>query len=391
MMSHISRLLFTFFITFQIPLICLSFHAVTPFKSLIRSGKILPPLNAHRETVVFDFSNPSHKEKSISSFERIDDAIMGGISLSALKDVPSKPYASWSGICRTDGGGFCGMRTLPFLQPLNATGYDGVWMDCILASDEEPEKRVWKMTLRTDSSRGEQVFQSEFDLAHAMKNRNTNSSPMARVQIPFESFQMVRGPRLVPDGPKLNTTGGIFQVGMTLSKFKMAQNTTVLENFRAGYFDLHISQIGFYATKKTDDVAIATITTESTIVSVETLSKTEAERKRPKILRFVVLPIAKLLFSEKANRRKSAMNILREKRNMSRIRAILFGIQSRRKSIGILPSIAKSASIIGIDITRGVVKQSLKIALLYPLRFVGLVVRFIKKSLGMKVQTRLKE
>ena len=61
-------------------------------------------------TPVFDFSltDPVIKEKSANSFERIDDAIMGGISQSSLRDIPNQPYASWSGVCRTDGGGFCG-------------------------------------------------------------------------------------------------------------------------------------------------------------------------------------------------------------------------------------------------------------------------------------------
>lgn len=356
-----------------------------------------------QETIIFDFSNStSLKEKSISSFERIDDAIMGGISLSALKDVPSAPYASWSGICRTDGGGFCGMRTLPFVQPLNATGFDGVYVDCRLASDDEPEKRVWKMTLRTDSSRGEQVFQSEFDLAQAMK-RGTNhatddgssmsssssssSSHMARVYVPFDKFQMVRGPRLVPDGPKLNVTGGIFQIGMTLSKFKMAQNTTVLDDFKAGYFDLHISKIGFYSNPVESD-AMETNMSEAMIP--DTLSKREAERKRPLPLR-VLLPIAKLLFSEKANRRKSAMNILKEKRKMSRMKAILFGIKSRRKSIGIVPSIVKTIGIIAVDSTRTIVKQVLKLVFLYPLRLIGFIIRSIKTALGMKVKQRMTE
>ena len=49
---------------------------------------------------VFDFQ----QNDTVESFERIDDAIMGGISTSALRDVPGKPYASWSGVCRIDGG-----------------------------------------------------------------------------------------------------------------------------------------------------------------------------------------------------------------------------------------------------------------------------------------------
>lgn len=55
-------------------------------------------------TAVFDFSDTEKDAKSIESFERIDDAIMGGISTSTLRDVSNRPYASWSGVCREDGG-----------------------------------------------------------------------------------------------------------------------------------------------------------------------------------------------------------------------------------------------------------------------------------------------
>lgn len=51
---------------------------------------------------IFDFS--SKKQQAVENFERIDDAIMGGISLSALKDSSDEGYARWSGVCRLDGG-----------------------------------------------------------------------------------------------------------------------------------------------------------------------------------------------------------------------------------------------------------------------------------------------
>lgn len=51
---------------------------------------------------VFDFFNTN--ADAVSKFERIDDAIMGGISLSALKQLPNEEFARWSGICRIDGG-----------------------------------------------------------------------------------------------------------------------------------------------------------------------------------------------------------------------------------------------------------------------------------------------
>ena len=52
---------------------------------------------------VFDFSNPDVNDTT-SKFERIDDVIMGGVSSSALKQLPNELFARWSGICRIDGG-----------------------------------------------------------------------------------------------------------------------------------------------------------------------------------------------------------------------------------------------------------------------------------------------
>jgi hypothetical protein len=51
---------------------------------------------------VFNFS--TIEDDAVSKFERIDDAIMGGISLSSLKQLPGEDFARWSGVCRLDGG-----------------------------------------------------------------------------------------------------------------------------------------------------------------------------------------------------------------------------------------------------------------------------------------------
>eukprot|EP00986_Skeletonema_menzelii_P020435 scaffold31178_cov154-Skeletonema_menzelii.AAC.1 len=350
-------------------------------------------------TPVFDFTldDVATKRQSAASFERIDDAIMGGISLSSLRDVPDKDYASWSGVCRTDGGGFCGMRTLPFKDsPLNATGQEGIYLDCNLASDDEAERRIWKFTVRTDSSRGEMVYQSQFDLKqaiedakkqHADDNTDVNAE-WARVMVPFDKFQLVRGPRLIPDGPPLNVTGGIYQIGMTLSKFVMNVNTTELDNFRPGYFDLRIKRIGFYNCHE-DGGSNASVSTRITAVPT-TLSKEDAEKRRPLALR-LLLPIAKLLFSEQANRRRSAMRILREERKLSRARAIMFGIKYRRGSMGLFKSCAKTAGILSVDILRTAIKNTLKLVLLYPIRLLGATIRTVKKAMGMKVKPSLRE
>lgn len=351
-------------------------------------------------TPVFDFTldDVTTKQKSAASFERIDDAIMGGISLSSLRDIPDKDYASWSGVCRTDGGGFCGMRTLPFKDsPLNATGQEGIFLDCNLASDDEAERRIWKLTVRTDSSRGEMVYQSQFDLKQAIENakkqnaddKTDASATWARVMVPFDKFQLVRGPRLIPDAPQLDVTGGIYQIGMTLSKFVMNVNTTELENFRPGYFDLRIKSIGFYNSHN-DGGSNAIASTRSVTAVPTTLSKEDAEKRRPLALR-LLLPIAKLLFSEQANRRRSAMRILREERKLSRARAIMFGIKYRRDSMGLFKSCAKTGSILSVDILRAVIKNTLKIVLLYPIQLLGATIRAVKKAMGMNVKPSLRE
>lgn len=358
------------------------------------------------------------------------------------------------------------MRTLPFATPLNGEGREGVFLDCMLASDDEASRRMWKMTVRTDSSRGEMVYQAEYDLQkvmdeecdlrealdeakeaeaeliEAMKgvakmdvslddvgkemdeakdagedlmkaiedaekegregidadngNDGEENECWARVFVPFDKFQLVRGPRLVPDGPKLNVTGGIFQIGMTLSKFQMGMNTTELENFRPGYFEMRIQRMGFYSTND-DAAAVANDSNDghdnaSVLDSVpDTLSEKEARKKRPLLLK-MLLPIAKVFFSEKANRRKSAMRILREERGLSRGKAILFGIRSRKQSMGgCIPSVFKTLGILTVDSFRALVLSILKVVLLYPLRVVGAAVRKVKQMLGMKVKPSMRE
>lgn len=296
------------------------------------------------------------------------------------------------------------MRTRPFQSPLNATGTEGIYVDCRLASDDEPERRVWKMTVRTDTSRGEMVFQSQFDLKGAMEvkkkdmggENEEDEQLWARVLVPFDGFQLVRGPRLVVDGPKLDVSNGIFQIGMTMSKFLMAVNTTELENFRPGFFDLHIQRIGFYQERGLKSQSqpsqeetmqqqdqVETARGVDVVVVPETLTKMEADKKKPVLLK-ILAPLAKLLFSEKANRRKSAMNLLREKRDMSRMKAILFGIRSRRKSMGLIPSIFKTVGILGVDSARSIFKEVLKVIFVYPFRFVRKIVFTIQKALGIK-------
>ena len=302
------------------------------------------------------------------------------------------------------------------------------------------------MTLRTKESREEKVCQAEYDLGGGgvrvtrrmampptpptMAMTMTNDD-WARVMVPFDDFRMVRGPRLVPDGPKLDVSGGVYQIGMTLSKFRMAVNTTEIENFRPGYFELRIRRIGFYGDRVANDdggdavvdhdddgvaAGAAAAGDDGGVVVVvvggapstgsdghrvvpDTLSREEAMRKRPILLR-MLLPVIRLYFSEKASRRRSAMRILRTDRGMGRLGAILLGMRYRRSSRrgagggamgGMLPSAAETARILGVDALRSVVGTFLRVGVVYPLRLVGAIANAMKRMAGVKIEPSLRE
>jgi len=274
----------------------------------------------HEYEPVFDFANP--EEQAVSKFDRIDDAIMGGISTSQIRQSSSANnnnendeeccFASWSGVCRTDGGGFCGTRTLPFQDgvPLRVGNGDGFYLKARLASDNEPERRVWKLTTRVENvQRSEQLYQAMFEIPkddNENDDKDTpNSNEWKTIRVPFESFVQVRGPRIVANGPPLNVTGGLYQIGMTMSKFQIATNTTEFFNFRPGYFELQIKEIGVYSSNKVKEAeteaSTATTTTSTIATTIETpmtLTKEEAKKKRPTALK-ILSPVAKVFFNEK--------------------------------------------------------------------------------------------
>ncbi len=154
-------------------------------------------------------------------------------------------------------------------------------MICRLTSDDEPERRVWKVTTRSEQSRGEQLYQAMFQLP-------ANQEEWNRVEVPFSRFVQVRGPRVVGGAPTLDVSNGLFQIGISLSKFMISTNVTEIPNFRPGFFELQIKEIGVY--RKADEPI--------NVITPTTLSKNEAEKKRPILLK-LLLPVAKVFFSEK--------------------------------------------------------------------------------------------
>lgn len=76
-----------------------------------------------------------------------------------------------------------------------------------------------------------------------------------------------------------------------------------------------------------------------------------------------------------SRRRKSAMNLLRKNRKMTRVDAILFGYRNRAKSFGILQSLAKTLAILSVDVLRSVLVAMVRVGLIYPSRLVSEAVK----------------
>jgi hypothetical protein len=163
-------------------------------------------------------------------------------------------------------------------EPLQVGNSDGFYLRCRLASDDEPDRRVWKLSTRTRNDRAEGLYQAPFNV----------SSDSTTVTVPFSTFRYVRGPRVQADGPAFNASTGLYQLDMTMSKFVFGTNVTELEDFRDGFFELQIREIGVYSGE-----------TKAAVSDLKVLSKEESKKKSPVLLK-VLRPIGKVFFSEQS-------------------------------------------------------------------------------------------
>lgn len=119
--------------------------------------------------VLLDLRSYDDRVPAAGAFERVDDVVMGGVSSSKLVPAKQRECLVWSGQCRTDGGGFAGMRTKPLSKGMDLSQWQGLALCCALESDAEPERRTWKATLRTQNDRGEVVYQVHPKLLQAQR------------------------------------------------------------------------------------------------------------------------------------------------------------------------------------------------------------------------------
>jgi hypothetical protein len=74
------------------------------------------------------------------------------------------------------------------------------------------------------------------------------------------------------------------------------------------------------------------------------------------------------------------MNILRNRRGLSRPGAILFGLKSRARSYGAVRSVAKTLAILAVDAVRGSASLSVRLAFIYPIKLVQKTIKLLRPN-----------
>lgn len=286
---------------------------------------------------LFDFaSSRSRRSKTLEAFERIDDVIMGGVSSSALLEATSDVGVNFQGILRTEGGGFCGQRSKLFSAPLDLSAFKGLFIRC--EGDEHVDERIFKVSLRTKQDTSEMVYSAEFA---------PPKGTVGTVLLPFSDFKMVRGPRLVPGAPPLNTAE-IYQLSTLCTKFHIDADTTEMTGFRDGAFKLRIEEIGAYGASSPQLV----------IVPAPQSAKEQAKARPAKSK--LMGPLFKLVFNEKARRRALASEKLTKRGQITSVLGrTMFAFRRQAANKGPVLALAILALNAGQATVAGALKQLL--------------------------------
>ncbi len=253
-------------------------------------------------------------------WERIDDVIMGGVSSSRLVLATDQAGgAIFEGRLREQGGGFCGQRMKLLSEPLDLSSASGLYLD-LDARSVGIGTRVLKVAVRTRQDRGEVVYQQAFK--PAARGREV-------IELPFDNFRLVRGPRLVPGVPPLSPTQAneTYQISLVVSKFEVSETGAPLPSFREGPFALRLFELGTYtevadesaaaaaaaASATTADAADASAGTAPTpapaVAMPRALSEAEQAAAAPPLVR-LLRPVVGILFGESVRRRRAATLLL---------------------------------------------------------------------------------
>ena len=211
-----------------------------------RAGALVPrSVGTSFDLLSLDSGADGATRAAADAFERVDDVVMGGVSSSVIApDLAGRDCLVWAGKCRVEGGGFTGCRSVALKSPLDLSAYDGVALTCGFESDDEPERRTWKATIRTQNDRGEMVYQATFVPPVASRSDPDERPPETR--IPWDAFRLVRGPTVVPDVPPLSADqcAEVYGLGLIMSRFGPRGP---MPEFREGPFRLALHGYGVYS------------------------------------------------------------------------------------------------------------------------------------------------
>mmetsp|Transcript_617 Transcript_617/g.1430 ORF Transcript_617/g.1430 Transcript_617/m.1430 type:complete len:379 (+) Transcript_617:111-1247(+) len=203
----------------------------------VRSMAPMQPVRERfQESAILRFSGDGLKD-ALGAMERFDDQIMGGISQSNMISGTAKGLGTecgvFAGVVRVQGGGFVGCRTKILSEPLDGTGFTGIYLK---TRGEEGTALTYKLNIRDGPTSNEVVYQTEFT--------PPPSPDFSTIRLPFSAFRKVK--RAVPI-PGAEPLGGqkIYQFGLVLSKFSFGE-TDFNTMFKAGRFRLEVEEIGFY-------------------------------------------------------------------------------------------------------------------------------------------------
>lgn len=279
-----------------------------------RAGALIPrSVGTSFDLLSLDSGADGATRAAADAFERVDDVVMGGVSSSVIApDLAGRDCLVWAGKCRVEGGGFTGCRSVALKNPLDLSAYDGIALTCGFESDDEPERRTWKATVRTQNDRGEMVYQATFVPPVATRSGAGPDERPPEIRIPWDSFRLVRGPTVVPDVPPLSADecAKVYGLGLIMSRFGPRGP---MPEFREGPFRLALHGYGVYSELE-DAPSPATLASAAADNAGKRASENRGTRN---VVTFVLAPLIKLVFSEKGRRRRRAREILKERYGMS--------------------------------------------------------------------------
>ena len=221
------------------------------------------------------------------------------------------------------------------------------------------------MTIRTGASRGEVVHSAEWQ-------PRVGGSTGGPHFVPFSDFRLVRGPRLVEGAPPLNASScaSVFGVGLTVSKFAAAGGgdaMATVPDFRDGPFRVALFGVGAYGgSAATTSAAARRVPKPNLLARSKPNSPGNPVKSNGVILGLALAclrPVASLVFSEDARRRRQARKLLvTSGKCANALAARLYGQRVVKRARGLSKTQAALAGL------REAAKDALAFALSLPLR-----------------------